>query len=39
MKRVISEPALVGTLRFVFIMGASFMIGWLLMFVLLKDRW
>ena len=35
----VGDPLLVGTLRFVFVMGACFAIGWLLMFALLKDRW
>ena len=33
------DAQLVGTLRFVFVMGAIFALGWLGMFLLLKDRW
>lgn len=33
------EAPLVGTLRFVFVMGAVFAVLWLGMFLLLKDRW
>ena len=32
------EP-LPGTLRFVFIMGACFFIGWVLLYVLMRSRW
>jgi hypothetical protein len=34
-----NEAPLVGTLRFVFVMGATFAILWLGMLFLLKDRW
>jgi hypothetical protein len=30
---------LTGTLRFVFVMGAAFLVGWFAMFMLLKERW
>lgn len=33
------EAPLVGTLRFVFVMGIAFAIGWLGMYVLLQERW
>ncbi|HTU82184.1 MAG TPA: hypothetical protein VMF61_08650 [Candidatus Acidoferrales bacterium] len=33
------EAPLTGTLRFVFVMGVAFALGWLGMFLLLKDRW
>ena len=33
------EAPLVGTLRFVFVMGAAFAVLWLGMFLLLKGRW
>ncbi len=33
------DAPLVGTLRFVFVIGIAFAIGWLGMFLLLKDRW
>jgi hypothetical protein len=33
------EAPLVGTLRFVFVMGALLAIGWLAMYVLLRTRW
>lgn len=33
------EPQLIGTLRFVFVMGAAFLICWLAMYALLRVRW
>jgi hypothetical protein len=33
------EAPLVGTLRFVFVMGFAFAVLWLGMFLLLKERW
>jgi hypothetical protein len=36
--RPMDEP-LPGTLKFVFVMGAGFLVAWFLMFVLLKSRW
>jgi hypothetical protein len=33
------EAPLVGTLRFVFVMGATFALLWLAMYVLLRVRW
>ena len=33
------DPPLPGTLRFVFVMGISFLIGWFGLFLLLKERW
>ena len=33
------EAPLVGTLRFVFVMGVTFLVLWLGMFWLLKERW
>lgn len=33
------EPALPATLRFVFAIGGLFAAGWLLMFLLLQQRW
>ena len=33
------EAPLVGTLRFVFVMGVSFAIAWLAMYALLRVRW
>ena len=34
-----SEPPLIGTLRFVFVMGITFAVLWVGMFLLLKSRW
>lgn len=40
MKHKNSEDApLVGTLRFVFVMGATFIVLWLGIYWLLRDRW
>jgi hypothetical protein len=33
------EAPLVGTLRFVFVMGGAFALLWLAMYVLLRVRW
>jgi hypothetical protein len=33
------EAPLVGTLRFVFVLGAAFFVLWLGMYVLLRSRW
>jgi hypothetical protein len=33
------EAPLVGTLRFVFVMGAAFALLWLAIYVLLRARW
>jgi hypothetical protein len=33
------EAPLVGTLRFVFVLGATFLVLWLGMYVLLRSRW
>jgi hypothetical protein len=33
------DAPLVGTLRFVFVMGALLAIGWLAMYALLRARW
>lgn len=33
------DAPLIGTLRFVFVMGIAFAIAWFGMFLLLKDRW
>jgi hypothetical protein len=33
------DAPLVGTLRFVFVMGASFAVLWLGVYWLLRDRW
>jgi hypothetical protein len=33
------EAPLVGTLRFVFVLGAAFLVLWLGMYVLLRSRW
>lgn len=33
------DAPLVGTLRFVFVMGAAFAVLWLGMYWLLRDRW
>jgi hypothetical protein len=33
------DVPLVGTLRFVFVMGALLAIGWLAMYALLRARW
>ena len=35
----VREANLVGTLRFVMAMGFLFALGWLGMFLLLRDRW
>jgi hypothetical protein len=34
-----NEAPLVGTLRFVFVMGVVFLILWLAMYALLRGRW
>jgi hypothetical protein len=34
-----NEAPLVGTLRFVFVMGVAFLILWLAMYALLRGRW
>jgi hypothetical protein len=34
-----TEAPLVGTLRFVFVMGATFVVLWFAMFLLLRERW
>ena len=34
-----ADAPLVGTLRFVFVMGALLAIGWLAMYALLRARW
>lgn len=39
MSRPQEEAPLVGTLRFVFVMGVSFAILWLGMYFLLRGRW
>ena len=33
------EAPLVGTLRFVFVMGVTFAVLWLGMYLLLRERW
>jgi hypothetical protein len=33
------EAPLIGTLRFVFVMGAAFFVAWLAMYALLRGRW
>jgi hypothetical protein len=33
------EPPLIGTLRFVFVMGAIFAVLWFGMYALLRGRW
>jgi hypothetical protein len=33
------EAPLIGTLRFVFVMGASFAVLWFLMYLLMRERW
>jgi hypothetical protein len=33
------DAPLIGTLRFVFVMGATFAVLWLAMYALLKGRW
>jgi hypothetical protein len=33
------DAPLVGTLRFVFVMGAGFLVCWLAMYVLMRARW
>ena len=33
------DAPLIGTLRFVFVMGATFAVLWLGMLLLLRDRW
>jgi hypothetical protein len=33
------EAPLVGTLRFVFVLGATFLVLWLGMYTLLRSRW
>jgi hypothetical protein len=33
------EAPLVGTLRFVFVMGATFLVLWFAMFLLMEARW
>ncbi len=33
------EAPLVGTLRFVFVLGGTFLVLWLGMYVLLRSRW
>lgn len=33
------DPPLIGTLKFVAIMGAVFLIAWFGLFALLKERW
>lgn len=33
------EAPLVGTLRFVLVMGVAFLIAWLAMYALLRGRW
>jgi hypothetical protein len=33
------EAPLVGTLRFVFVMGVAFALGWFAMYALLRGRW
>lgn len=33
------DAPLVGTLRFVFVMGAAFIVLWLALYWLLRDRW
>lgn len=37
--RDVRDAPLTGTLSFVLVMGVVFAIGWLGMFLLLKDRW
>ncbi len=37
MKR--DEAPLIGTLRFVLVMGGAFAVFWLLMYLLLRERW
>jgi hypothetical protein len=34
-----NEAPLIGTLRFVFVMGVTFAIAWFAMYALLKMRW
>jgi hypothetical protein len=34
-----NEAPLVGTLRFVFVMGVAFFVAWLAMYALLRGRW
>jgi len=34
-----NDAPLIGTLRFVFVMGASFFVLWLAMYALLRGRW
>jgi len=33
------DPPLIGTLRFVLYMGATFAVLWVLMYLLLRGRW
>ncbi|HKE36703.1 MAG TPA: hypothetical protein VKB39_04685 [Candidatus Baltobacteraceae bacterium] len=33
------DAPLVGTLRFVFVMGATFAVLWFALFLLLRERW
>ncbi|MBV8345079.1 MAG: cytochrome c oxidase subunit 2A [Candidatus Eremiobacteraeota bacterium] len=33
------EAPLIGTLRFVFVLGLTFIVGWLGMYALLRVRW
>jgi nucleotide-binding universal stress UspA family protein len=33
------DTPLPATLRFVFVMGACFLIGWFVLFLLMKERW
>ena len=37
--RGVSDAPLIGTLRFVFVIGLAFVLGWLGMFALLRSRW